>query len=92
MAHTHTHIMMSVQNKEIKAVHIADLDNLLKKYDQLQDFHNGEIRCQICSNEITPKNVGSMKLTNNKFLFFCNNASCCDQIVKISNSSMSTQL
>ncbi len=75
-------IMMSTQSKEIKAVHIADLDNLLKKYGQLQDFRSSNIKCHICSNEISPTNVGSIKLVNEKFVFACNKISCYDKIVK----------
>ena len=73
---------MSTQSKEIKAVHIADLNNLLKKYDQLQDYSSGNMKCYVCSIGITPTNVGSMKLVNGKFVFACNQTSCYYQIVK----------
>ena len=72
---------MSTKNKEIKAVHIADLDNLLKKYGQSQDFSSGNIKCHACSTAISPTNVGSMKLVNKKFVFACNQISCYNQIV-----------
>ena len=74
--------MMSYQTKEIKAVHVTDLWDLLKKYDQLEDFDSGNIKCHICSDEISSINVGSMKLVNERFVFACNKASCYDQIVK----------
>lgn len=74
--------MMSTQSKEIKAVHIADLDDLLKKYDQLQDFASGKMRCQICSKEVSSLNVGSMKRVGEKLVFTCNNISCYRHMVK----------
>ncbi len=80
-------VMMHTQSKEIKAVHIADLDNLLKKYDQIQDFRSGNIKCHVCSNEISQTNVGSMKLVSEKFVFACNKMSCYDQIVKNTRQS-----
>ena len=73
---------MSTQNKEIKAVHIADLENLLKKYGQLLDFKNGNIKCHICLNVISPSNAGSLKLVHENLVFTCNKLSCYDQIVK----------
>ena len=73
---------MSAQNKEIKAVHIADLNNLLKKYDQLQDYSSGNMKCHVCSIVISPTNVGSIKLVNGKFVFACDQMSCYNQIVK----------
>ena len=74
--------MMSTQAKEIKAVHIADLENLLKKYGQFRDFNSGNTKCHICSDVVSMTNVGSMKLENEKFVFTCNKTSCYDQIVK----------
>jgi len=73
--------MMSTPSKEIKAVHIADLDDLLKKYDQLQDFASGNMRCQVCSKEISSVNVGSMKRVGEKLVFTCNNVSCYSHMV-----------
>ena len=73
---------MFTQSKEIKVVHIADLNNLLKKYDQLQEYSSGNMKCHICSIVITPTNAGSIKLVNGKFVFACNQISCYDQIVK----------
>ena len=73
---------MSIQSKEIKAVHVADLTNLLQKYEQLENFKNGDIKCYICSGGISLTNVGSMKLVSNKFVFTCNKIHCYDQIVR----------
>jgi len=73
---------MSTENKEIKAVHVADLEELLKKYDQLDEFNQGEIKCQICSDIVTSKNVGSVQLKNNKLTFTCSKIYCYNQIIK----------
>jgi len=74
--------MMPTENKEIKAVHVTDLENLLKKYEQLEDFNSGDMKCQICSDIVSSKNAGSVKLTNNRLAFTCNKVSCYNQIVK----------
>ena len=74
--------MMSIPGKEIKAVHIADLNNLLKKYDQLEDFSEGRIQCMICNDVVSPTNVGSMQLVGKRLVFACNKTSCYSQIVK----------
>lgn len=74
--------MMSMQSKEIKAIHMADLDNLLKKYDQLEDFTGGNVRCQVCNDLISRMNVGSIRFTGGKLAFACSKTSCYGQIVK----------
>lgn len=84
---TYNCITVSTQSKEIKAVHIADLDDILKKYGQLQDFHSGNMKCHVCYHEISSTNVGSMKLVNEKFVFACNKISCYDKIVKTIHKS-----
>ena len=78
----HYSIMMSMQRKEIKAVHIADLKNLLKKYGQLEDFSGGHILCTVCNDSVSPTNVGSMQLADARLVFTCNKISCYNQIVK----------
>lgn len=74
--------MMSMQGKEIKAVHIADLNNLLKKYDRLEDFSGGRIQCMICNDAVSPTNVGSMQLAGKRLVFACSKISCYNQVVK----------
>ena len=74
--------MMSTQNKEIKAIHMADLNNLLKKYGQLEDFTSGSMRCQVCNDLISRMNVGSIQFTDGKLAFACNKTSCYGQVVR----------
>lgn len=74
--------MMSTQTREVKAVHVADLDNLLKTYGQLQDFVDGNLKCQICSDVVTLANVGSIKRADNKLALICNKTSCYSKIIK----------
>lgn len=77
---------MTTEDKEIKAVHITDLEKLLLKYEQLDDFNKGQIKCQVCSDIVSMNNVGSIQLLNNKLRFTCNKISCYNQIVKQSAS------
>ncbi|TAK18499.1 MAG: hypothetical protein EPO37_05460 [Nitrosarchaeum sp.] len=78
--------MMSVEDKEIKAVHITDLEKLLQKYEQSDDFNNGQIKCHICSDTVSMNNVGSIQLLDNRLRLTCNKIACYDQIVKQSIS------
>lgn len=74
--------MMSTQSKEIKAVHVADLDNILKRYGQLEDFAGGNIRCQTCSDKISDTNAGSMRRVGKKLVFACNKMPCYEQMIR----------
>jgi len=78
--------MMTTENAEIKALHVADLQDLLEKYEQLDDFKNEKIHCQICSDIISSKNVGSVKLQNNNLVFTCSKISCYNAIIKKPNN------
>lgn len=73
---------MSIRYKEIKAVHIADLSNLLKKYNQLQDFDSGNVKCYVCSDVITLENAGSVKHKGGRLYLTCNKTSCYGKVVK----------
>ena len=73
---------MSLKNTEIKAIHIADLEKVLKQYGQLDEFKGGTMRCKTCSNKIHMSNVGSMKLSNKKLVFYCNSVSCYEKLIK----------
>lgn len=73
--------MMSAQRGEIKAIHIADLENLLKNYGQLDDFVNGQMKCPICSDKISLDNAGSAKKVNGQLVLACNKVLCYEQII-----------
>ncbi|MBM2819864.1 MAG: hypothetical protein HW410_1546 [Nitrosarchaeum sp.] len=74
--------MQIIEKKEIKAVHMTDLADLLKKFDQLEDFTNGNIKCEICSDILINTNIGSLKLKNERLIFSCNKPACFNKMVK----------
>ena len=76
-----THTMISAQNGEIKAIHITDLENFLRTYGQLEDFVSGQMKCLICSDQISLDNAGSAKKVNGKIVLACNKMRCYDQII-----------
>lgn len=68
------------EKKEIKAIHSKDLEELLTKTDQLDNFQNNKISCISCKTTVTKENIGRMKFVDGKFEFTCNNPSCSSKI------------
>lgn len=73
---------MQIERKEFKAAHVNDLDAILQNSGILDDFNNGEIKCEICSDVITKKNIGSIRKSNDKLFFACSKASCYVEVMK----------
>lgn len=74
---------MLVENKKIiKAIHSADLSELLQKFNQFDDFNNEKIQCNVCNMIITKDSIGSVQLVENKLIFTCNKSSCYNEILK----------
>jgi len=74
---------MTLETKrELKAVHSADLINLLQKLDIHEGFMNGEFRCSICGDSINLTNVGSMKKIEGEIRFTCSKPTCYNEVVK----------
>ena len=69
--------------KEIKAVHIADLADMLGRHGQLEDFEKGRMACAVCAETITLDNAGSLRLVDGKVVFACRKFSCYDELVRI---------
>ena len=64
------------EKKEVKAIHAKDLDDLLKKSGQLEDFENKKINCIICNDVISKDNIGRVKITTQKLQFTCKKSEC----------------
>lgn len=73
---------------EIKAVHVADLADMLARHGQLDDFENGRLTCTICSDTITLDNAGSLRFIDGKLVFACSKMSCYDEVVRIASHQM----
>ena len=76
------HSMLATQNGEIKAIHIADLEDLLKRHGQLDDFVGGRMKCPSCFDVITSENAGSMKKVSGRFVLACNKIPCYEYVIK----------
>lgn len=69
--------------KTVKAVHIADLEPILEKYGKGDAFRSGSMKCAVCSDAVTPDNVGSIKFSYGCPSLVCSKLSCYDEIVKV---------
>lgn len=74
--------MMPTQTKEIQAVHVAELKGVLARYGTLQDFTDGKVKCQICSDTVTLKNAGSIMRIGENLTMTCNKTSCYLKIIE----------
>ena len=73
--------MPALKKMTIKAVHIADLEPILKKYGRDDAFRSGSMKCAVCSGAVTPDNVGSIKFAEGGPTLACNKVSCYEEIV-----------
>jgi hypothetical protein len=73
--------MQTSEKREIKAVHTADLTDLLKKFGHYDNFTNNQIKCNVCLVAISQSNLGSIKLKDNQLIFTCNKSSCYNEII-----------
>ena len=74
--------MPALKKMTIKAVHIADLEPILKKYGRDGAFRSGSMKCAVCSGAVTPDNVGSIKYTEGGPTLACSKVSCYEEIVQ----------
>jgi len=74
--------MQSSYKKDFKAIHTQDLEDVLKKFHQYEDFLKGNLHCWICNDIITLQNIGSVKFIDRKLTLSCNKQVCYEQAVK----------
>jgi len=67
---------MENDKKEIKAVHERDLDILLNKISEKDDFHAGKIGCKFCKDVITKENLYSLFSESGSVKFICDKPLC----------------
>ena len=68
--------------KEIEAVHIHDLEILLKNLNLFDLFENGEIKCHFGSEVLRRNNFGAIYPEQGKILFSCSKLECLSNISK----------
>ena len=73
---------MSVMEKEINAVHTADLVPILDKFGKRKDFELGHMKCIVCSRAVSIETVSSLRFINGKPALTCNAAACYAEVVK----------
>lgn len=73
---------MSITEKEIKAVHVADLVPILDKFGQRESFEQGLMKCIVCSSPVSMGGVSSLRFISGKPALTCNAAKCYAEVVK----------
>lgn len=71
-----------LKKAEIKAVHSHDVAELLKKYNQYEEFVENHILCYVCGAPITEDNMASLRRSGEKLEFTCEQTSCCDAAIR----------
>ena len=74
--------MQTTPKTELKAVHKTDLKDVLQKFNQYDALIEGNVHCRICNSVLNLKNIGSLKLVDEKLLFTCNEPKCYGSAVK----------
>jgi len=72
---------MDKDKKEMKAVHLRDLSNLLTKIEKKDDFDNGKIKCKFCKNTVTKENIYSLLNESGAIHFICDKAECISEFM-----------
>ena len=67
---------MPVPKKEIKAVHVADLEAVLGRLGKAEAFRNGEMKCAVCGDTVVLDNAGCIKFTAGVPSLVCDKVSC----------------
>lgn len=67
---------MDKENKELKAVHERDLENLLSKISKKEDFCAGKIKCKFCEEAINKENLYSLYSESGSINFICSKPQC----------------
>ncbi len=68
--------------KEVEAIHKHDLEELLKNFGLLEEFKNGNIKCQFCRDTIGEKNFGAIFPSGEDILFSCSKLECMTKLPK----------
>ena len=74
--------MMTLKEIEIKAVHSHDVEELLRKYDQYDEFMENRITCYVCGKPVNEDNMSSLRRSGEKLEFACGETSCYDEAIK----------
>lgn len=61
---------------EIPAIHDKDLEVLLKELKLLSQVENEELKCSVCGDLITMKNIGGIIPEMNSVRIICDNSEC----------------
>lgn len=73
---------MPIIEKEIKAVHVADLVPILDKFGQRGDFEQGLMKCINCSRPVSMGDVSGLRFISGKPALTCNATKCYAEVVK----------
>lgn len=68
--------------EEICAVHERDLERFLKSLGLLEALEKGEIKCDVCSCQVTKKNIGFIYPFEGKIRVCCDKPDCYREIMR----------
>ncbi len=73
--------MFGKKRIQVNAILDAQIEDLLKKTSQYEDFIEGQISCESCDSTITSQNIGIMQPINGgtKIVFYCDRIDCTEQ-------------
>ena len=73
---------MSMKKTEIKAVHAHDVEEILRKYDQYDEFAENRMTCYVCGKLVNEDNMAGLRRSGNKLEFACEETACYGAILK----------
>lgn len=79
---TRTAETMSMKKTEIKAVHAHDVGEILRKYDQYDEFAQNRMTCYVCGKLVNEDNMAGLRRSGNKLEFACEETACYGAILK----------
>jgi hypothetical protein len=72
----------SNQKKEVPALQKEDLHILLAKWELLDAFKQGKIKCEYCTDVLDEKNLGAFFNQGGEVGFCCSKLECLSQLQK----------
>ena len=66
------------ENIEINGIRDSDILDFLERFNLLETFNNGQLKCNCCGEVITMKNIGGFFIQNSKLFAFCDQVECLD--------------
>ncbi|MFA5433783.1 MAG: hypothetical protein WC319_13085 [Candidatus Paceibacterota bacterium] len=79
--------MFGKKKTKVNAILDTQIEELLQKTKQFEDFANGNLKCESCGSIITTQNIGVIQPTSNgtKVIFYCDRIDCIEDFKHSNN-------